>query len=316
MKLIFTIIQGLIILLVSPAVLGTVRLFKARLQTRRGPSIFLPYWSLLSLLKKEMTISKHSSWVFKTTPFVVAGSAIVLAFVTPTFFIGGYGSAYSNVFLLTAILMMGAVFLVLGGMDVASTFGGMGSAREMTLATLGEPVLFLIFATLGAAAKSWSLDGIQNVFLLTPWYVLSPFLFLTIVALTCLVLAENARYPVDNPATHLELTMVHEAMILEYSGPYLALLEYAGTIKLTVLSLVLMNVLAPWFLATSAGGVIGIIVALAAMIVKLALAAGLIAIIESVMAKMRFYRMQEYMAFAFFVGLAGFALLIFFPNLI
>lgn len=306
--LIFSLIEIALVIGLAPLMIGIIRTAKARFQNRRGASIFQPYWALLTLCRKEMTITKQSSWVFRAVPFVVLTTAILLAILVPTLGYNGFFGATSSVFLIGAILAIGSLFLVFGGMDVASAFGGMGSSREMTLAALVEPSTVLTLVTLALAAGSWNLDGIFAAFAGTPWYASHPLLVLTFLSLGCVLLSEGARYPVDNPATHLELTMVHEAMILEYSGPYLAMLEMASAIKLTVLSLFLMGLVLPFGVVASGAGFGAIAIGVAAMVLKLVLAAVGIAFIESTLVKMRFYRMQEYMATAYFFGLAGLVL--------
>ena len=306
--LIFSLIQTVLVIALAPLMIGMIRMAKARFQNRRGASVFQPYWALLTLCRKEMTITTQSSWVFRVVPFVVLTTSIVLAILMPTLGFGGFFAQASSVFLIGAILAIGSLFLVFGGLDVASAFGGMGSSREMTLAALVEPSTVLTLVTLALAAGSWNLDGIFASFAHTPWYASHPLLILTFLALGCVILSEGARYPVDNPATHLELTMVHEAMILEYSGPYLAMLEMASAIKLTVLALFLMGLVFPWGVVASGAGIGAMAIGILAMIVKLFVAAFAVAFIESTLVKMRFYRMQEYMTTAYFLGLAGLVL--------
>lgn len=309
MTVAFITVQFLLVMLLAPAVVGMIRKMKARFQNRRGASIFLPYWSLMSLLKKDMTVTRHSSWVFRLVPFVVFGTAMALALMVPTLAAGILPSTLSNIILIAAILALGSVFLVFGGMDTASTFGNMGSSREMTIASLIEPALYISFASLAALASTWSLDGIVLFFAQNGWAVVLP-ASLTALGFLFVVLAENARYPVDNPATHLELTMVHEAMVLEYSGPYLALLEYASWIKLTVMLALLANIVLPFGIAVAPVGVAALLIAFFALVLKLVLGAGLIAFIESTIVKMRFYRMQEYMSLALVIALAGLVLVL------
>lgn len=298
------ILQFILVLILAPGVLGLVRLSKARFQNRRGAPLHVPYLQLASLLRKDMTITRHSSWVFRFVPIVVLSSALYAAFVIPAFALGIVAPAASNIFLVAAVLMLGSVFLVMGGMDVASTFGNMGSSREMTLAAIIEPALFVTFAGLAALAGSWNFDGILSSFAANPWMAAGSTALL-VVALILVVLLENARYPVDNPATHLELTMVHEAMILEYSGPYLAMLEYASALKLTVLSLLVMNVALPYAFVMPGAAWAQAGMAAVALVCKLAIAAFAIAFIESTIVKMRFYRMQEYATIAYLIALAG-----------
>lgn len=309
-SILFSVLQTVLIVALSPLLLGVIRTCKARFQNRRGASVFQPYWMILSLCKKEMTITKRSSWVFRAVPFVVLATAVMLAAMLPTFGIGGWVSVQGSIFLVASVLAVGSMFLVFGGMDVGSTFGAMGSSREMTLAALVEPSVILVLVSLGFVAKAWNVDGIVAAFMATPWYVSSPFLFFTLLSLGCVILAENARYPVDNPATHLELTMVHEAMILEYSGPYLAMLELASAIKLAVLSVFFFNLIsASVAIASLPATYFGAFVFLLA---KLLVAGIAIAFVETVFVKMRFYRMQEYMTISYFLGLAGLVLMLVF----
>lgn len=287
--------------------IGLIRTLKARFQNRRGASIFLPYWSLLSLLRKEMTITRHSSWVFRFVPFVVFGSALALACIIPSFAAGIIPASISNIFLAGAIMALGSVFLVFGGMDTASSFGNMGSSREMTIASLIEPALYVSLASLAALAGSWSLDGILIQFAAAGWKIVLP-ASLTLIALVFVLLAENARYPVDNPATHLELTMVHEAMVLEYSGPYLAMLEYASWIKLAAMLMFIMNLAAPIGVFVAPAAMAATLPALGLFLIKLCVGAFGIAFIESTIVKMRFYRMQEYTSLALIIALGGLAL--------
>lgn len=305
MMYVILITQWLLVLACAPLTVGIVRKVKARFQNRRGASVFLPYLQLASLLRKEMTITTNSSWVFRIVPFVVLGSAVLLALIAPSLASGVIPASLDNIFLFGAVMALGSVFLVLGGMDTASTFGNMGSSREMTLAALVEPALYVTLATLALAAGSWSLGGIVAHFALTPWVGVVPAAFVTLSALLLVVLAENARYPVDNPATHLELTMVHEAMVLEYSGPYLAMLEYASAIKLTVLLALVFQLVLPWGIISAPFTLPVLALGILAFAGKLILGAFTVAFVESTVVKMRFYRMQEYMSIAFLVACAG-----------
>ena len=307
--MIFTIAQPLLFLASAPLFLGIVRRAKARFQNRIGASVFQPYWALLSLLEKDMTVPEWSSWVYHAVPRVVFGVAIVLAFLIPAFGIGIIPAVASNIFFVSGMLAIGAVFLVMGGMDTGSTFGNMGSSREMTLASIIEPTLFLSLATLGALAGSWNISSIVTQMAIEPWANFIPAAF-ALLALVFVALLENARYPVDNPATHLELTMVHEATVLEYSGPYLAMLEYASMIKLAALSLLVMNLALPFQLALPGAALPTLAAAFGFFWVKFIFAAVAIALIESVVVKMRFYRMQEYAMYAFLIAAVGFIVLI------
>lgn len=286
------------VLLCAPLMVGCVRFFKARLQNRRGAPVYIPYLQLLSLLKKEETITRHSSWVFRVVPLVVFATALFLALGIPTVF-AVVPESVGNVFVLAGVLALGSAFLVMGGMDTASTFGNMGSSREMTLATLIEPSVFVSVAALSLLTGATTLGAIAQV--PVSMTTAGPIL-LVVLGLIYVVLLENARYPVDNPATHLELTMVHEAMLLEYSGPSLALLEYASAIKLAVLGTLPLALLLPWSVASSFEN---ITISVMVFLFKIVVAALGIALIETAVVKMRFYRMQEYTGIAYLISVAG-----------
>ncbi len=305
MNIALLIIQPIFFLALAPLFLGIVRTTKARLQNRRGASIFQPYWALATLCKKEMTIPEWSTWVFHTVPYMVLTTAVVLACIIPAFAVNPLLTSFDNVFLITGVLALGVVFLVFGGMDTGSTFGNMGSSREMILAAIIEPTLFLVFAVLGALYGSWSIGGILANASQFPLHAIAPTL-LAALALAFAALLENARYPVDNPATHLELTMVHEAMVLEYSGPYLAMLEYASAIKLIVLSTLVLNIAMPVYVTVSGVALGAVAIALLIGMIKVVVAPCGLALIETLVVKMRFYRMQEYALLAFLVAVSSF----------
>jgi formate hydrogenlyase subunit 4/hydrogenase-4 membrane subunit HyfE len=298
-----TLLQGLFILLIAPFASGLVRFCKARLQGRRGASPFLPYVTFATLFRKEMVISTATSWIFRAVPFVVLASSAILMLVLPLLFKGSSLASLSDFLVISGVLAVGAVFLVLGGIDPGSAFGGMGSSREMTLASLLEPVIIMVFATLSVVTGSFTIDGMLGQGLL----LTHPYLIFSVIALILVALAENARYPVDNPATHLELTMVHEAMILEYSGPYLAMLEYASAIKLTVFALLVANVIFPDTLVIAGAGMsfAAVFAGFLSAAVKVTIGMVLLALLETTIVKMRFYRMQEYLSLAFMSALAG-----------
>lgn len=289
---ILTLVQTLFVLVAAPLVVGFIRWVKARLQGRHGASPWLMYYSYLTLLKKEHVLSPSRSWVFRLVPMVVCGLTLLFAIVLPLVFVE-HRLVSIDFVVFAGLVTLSAVFLVFGGLESASAFGGMGSSREMTLAALVEPAVIVSFAGLSVVAGSANMDV---MFSQTSIFS-SPGLLVTAFALFLILLAENARYPVDNPATHLELTMVHEAMVLEYSGPSLALLEYASAVKLTVFLLLISQLLLPVFDWP--------LVSLLAAAGSLVVGSCLIAVIESTMAKMRFYRMQEYMTFTFFLALGG-----------
>ncbi len=305
---ILTAIQAVTVLALAPFATGLVRWCKARLQGRKGASPLLPYVSYATLLKKEMVISPVASWVFHVAPFVVLASSVFATLALPLVASDGAFAGLGNFILIASTLSLGSVFLVLGGLDPGSAFGGMGSSRELTLAALVEPSVIAVFAAFSVVSGG---STVSQMLAAAGMGVLAhPGLFLTLIGFVFVLLAENARYPVDNPATHLELTMVHEAMVLEYSGPYLAMLEYASSLKLTLFSLLLANFVLPAPLASTGAGPAMALAAVLGAVAKVGVAAALLALLESSMAKMRFYRMQEYMTIAFLAAFGGLVLVL------
>ncbi len=296
-----TLYQFALILLIAPLAAGTVKFFKARLQGRKGASPFLPYVTLATLMKKQMVISESASWVFRVAPVLVLGSTLFLALTLPIIMTGGALEQYSNFIIVVGVLMLGTIFLIFGGLDSASAFGGMGSSREMTIASLIEPTMILIFGNLAINTNTSNISRmVEQVNFLT-----NPFVALSLCALVLLALAENARYPVDNPATHLELTMVHEAMILEYSGRLLALMEYASFIKLTLFSTLLINLIFPIGLLKDPITVSAVLIAPVLLLAKITIIMFLLALLESTIVKMRFYRVHEFLGVAFLLAVGG-----------
>ena len=240
-RLIENVAQLILLLALAPLVTGTIRTLKARLQTRRGPGIFQPYRDLRKLFGKTMVIPETASWIFTATPWIVFFSTVIAGLMIPMVAadapLGLFGGALAVIFLLG----LGRFFLALGGLDSGSSFGGLGSSREMTISALAEPAMMLAIFTVAIGAGSTGLTEIASAAIGQNWRFLAPAQMLAFSALALVLIAETGRIPVDNPATHLELTMIHEAMILEYSGPYLALIEWAASIKQLVLMTLLIN---------------------------------------------------------------------------
>ncbi len=304
--IVLTLVSGLTVVALAPLATGLVRRFKAILQGRRGAPVLLPYWTLATLLRKETVRSSSTSWVFRVAPFLVLACALVPAFVLPLAARGGAAAPLSHLAAVAGIWMLGAVFLVLGAIDSASAFGGMGASREMTIAAFLEPAIIVTLAAFALEAGTPTVDGMLAV--AGSGLIERPWLLPAVAALALVALGENARYPVDNPATHLELTMVHEAMVLEYSGPALALLELASMIKLAVFALLVANFVVPAGLAAPDGGPLALLVAPLAAAAKLTAGMAALAFLESSMAKLRFYGLPEYFFGALFLGLTSLAL--------
>ena len=300
--IVLAVTQCLFLMIAAPAVVGYVRWLKARLQGRRGAGMFQPYRDLRKTLAKGMVIADTASWIFHMAPSVVVASTVAAAALVPVISANQAGDQLGDLFALMALLILGTIFLALGGLDPGTAFGGMGSSREMTVAALTEPTLAIAILSLALTAGSTSLGTITNTLLTTPANAVGPGHALAFAAFLIAMLAETGRLPVDNPATHLELTMIHEAMILEYSGPYLALLEWAAALKLTLLLTLAANLFVPWGMATSDGAG-ALAVGLAAVLAKIAVLATLLAVLETRVAKLRLFRVPELLAMSFTLAL-------------
>ena len=306
------IIQLVMLLALSPFIIGLIRKVKARLQCRQGAGVLQPYADLAKLFRKQPVISSTTSWIFTATPYIVFASTLAAGLLVPIFVSQNPFNFAGNVIALVYLLAVGTFFLILAGLDAGSTFGGMGSSREAIVATLAEPAMMLSIFAIALTAGSTNLSTIVHKTALMEGIITAPPPHLmALVAFFVVVLAETGRVPVDNPATHLELTMIHEAMLLEYSGRYLALLEWSAGIKLVVFLSVIANVFAPWGIATSvtpASVAIGMIV----YVVKVSALAFLIGMIESMFAKLRLFRVPELLGAAFILSLLA---LVFFYTL-
>jgi formate hydrogenlyase subunit 4 len=296
--------QVALVLLLAPLLTGFVRKVKARLLRRRGASVLQPYRDLLRLLRKDAVVADNASWLFRGAPYVIFAVTWVAAALVPTFATGLVFSWTADLIALIALLGSARFVLALAGMDIGTSFGGIGSSREVMIASLAEPAMLLIVFTLALIAGSTQLSTIAQV-MDSPNVGVRVSLALSLVALFMVAIAENARIPVDNPATHLELTMVHEAMVLEYSGRHLAMIELAASLKLLLYVSLIGCVFAPWGLAASGAGVAAYGTGLAAYLVKVAAAGFLLALFETATAKMRVFRVPEFLGAALMLGLLG-----------
>jgi formate hydrogenlyase subunit 4 len=294
--------QALLALLVAPALVGFIRTVKARLQNRRGAPFWQPYLELRKLFAKEVVVSTNASWLFRATPYIVFVSTLAVTFVVPLIAVplpfGGIGDLLVVVYL----MLLGTFFLALAGLDPGTPFGGMGSSREMTIAALAEPTIAVAIFALAPGAGSTNLGVIASRILQSPRAALTPGHGLAFAALFIVMLAETGRLPFDNPSTHLELTMNHEAMVLEYSGRYLALIEWAAALKLFVFFALLANLFVPWGIATRPG-LGSFAVAVAALLLKLLVFAVTVAVAESRVAKLRLFRVPELLSASFLLAL-------------
>jgi formate hydrogenlyase subunit 4 len=279
--------QAALALGLAPGVVGLIRWMKARLQNRRGAPVWQPYWELAKLFQKEVVVSNNASWLFHAAPVL----AVPLPF-------DGIGDLLVVVYL----LLLGTFFLSLAGLDPGSPFGGMGASREMTVAALAEPTVALAIFALALGAGSTNLGQIVARTMTQPGSALSPGHLLAFGALFIVTLAETGRLPVDNPATHLELTMIHEAMVLEYSGRYLALIEWAAAIKLLIFFSLLGNLFIPWGVSMALTPAT-LAIAAVSLLVKVVVLAAAVAVLETRIAKLRLFRVPELLSVSFVLAL-------------
>jgi formate hydrogenlyase subunit 4 len=292
------IVQVLVVGVGAPLLVGVLRTLKARLAGRRGPSPWQPYADLGKLLAKEVVISPTTSWVFRATPYVLVATMLVTALIVPVAVASPPLAFAGNIILLMYIFMLGTFFLALAGLDAGSAFGGMGSSRAVAVAALAEPTIIVAVFALALRAGTIDLGRVVEHFGREPWLAANPAHLLAFAAFFIVMLAETGRLPVDNPATHLELTMIHEAMVLEYSGRYLALVEWAGAMKLFLFMTLLANLFFPWGLTGPAGSA-PVLLALVALGAKLAVLTSVVAVLETTVAKLRLFRVPELLAGSF-----------------
>lgn len=296
--------QAALVLALAPLLSGVTRKIRARLLRRQGPSIVQPYRDLLKLIRKEVVIAENASWLFRAAPYVVFATTWVAAALVPTFATGLTLSASADLIVIVALLGTARFLLALAALDVGTSFGGIGSSREMMFASLAEPAMLMSVFTLSLYAGSTELSSI-SAYMLGPNAGLSISLALALVALVIVSLGENARIPVDNPATHLELTMVHEAMILEYSGRHLAVIELAAALKLLLYLSLIACVFIPWGTTVAGDGAIAYAIGLGSYAAKLSALAFFLVVFETAIAKMRVFRVPDFLGVALMLGLLG-----------
>jgi formate hydrogenlyase subunit 4 len=302
-------IEMLVVLALAPLLTGVVRTLKARLLRRRGPSPIQPYRDLLKLIRKEVVVADSASWLFRVAPYLIFATTWVAAALVPTFGTGLTFSWSADLIAITALLASARFFLALAGMDVGTAFGGIGSSREAMFATLAEPAMLMVVFTVALIAGSTQLSTIADV-LAHSGVGLRVSLALALIALIMVAIAENARIPIDNPATHLELTMVHEAMILEYSGRHLAVLELAAALKLLLYVSLIAAIFVPWGLAAPDAEAGALATGFAVYLAKLLVGGILLALFETSIAKMRVFRVPDFLGAGLMLGLLA-ALLLF-----
>ena len=299
------IVQGLqmaLVLLRAPLLTGFVRKIKSRLLLRQGPPLVQPYRDLMRLMRKEVVLADNASWLFRVIPYLIFAATWVASSLVPTFRTGLLFSWSADLIAIVALLGSGRFFLALAGLDIGTSFGGIGASREVMIASLAEPAMIMIIFTVALIAGSTQLSTMAG-FLVSSQVGLRVSLALALFALLMVAIAENARIPVDNPATHLELTMVHEAMVLEYSGRHLALIELSASLKLLLYVSLIACLFTPWGLVPSGAAFGALALGAAAYMGKLAAGGLLLALFETSIAKMRVFRVPEYLGAALMLGL-------------
>lgn len=304
-----TIFQAVVILALAPLSVGLVRWFKARLQGRHGAPPWLPYLTLAKLAQTENLISNTSAWPARLAPYGVLGTNIFLAVVLPLVAVGGLLSSMSNFMVIVAVSALSSSLLIIGCLDAGQALSGASASRRLTLVSLFQPSLILAFAAIALTTGSSTVNGMfpgtqASGFMLFE----APYLSLSLLALVLIALAENMRAPIDQPNARVELAMVSADATLEYSGWRLGLLEYASALKLTVWVLLIANLLWPWPLLLAVSHPSEIILVLLVTVLKVVVCLLALAVLEASLAKLRFYRLQEYLTGAFFMALLGLAL--------
>lgn len=303
MTWLLAILQTLLFVALAPLLASWIKWCKCHLQNRQAPSLLQPYWDLLKLTRKQPVVAEHASWIFTRAPYIIFSAMVLSASIVPLIAVALPTAAIADVIVLVGFFASARFFLALAGLDIGTAFGGMGSSREMTISSLAEPAMLMAIFTLTMTASTTNLSfAIEHV--LDEGLVLRPSFVFALFALILVAVAETGRIPVDNPATHLELTMIHEAMILEYSGRHLALIEWASQVKLMLYGVLIANIFFPWGIAQSFS-LHDLGYGLLAILGKLAILAVLLAISETLLAKMRLFRVQEYLSFAYLLGLLG-----------
>ena len=300
--------QMLLVLLLSPLLTGFVRKVKARLLRRQGPPLLQPYRDLIRLMRKDVVLAESASWLFRVVPYIVFAGTWVAASLVPTFRSGLLFSWSADLIAIIALIGSARFFLALAGLDVGTSFGGIGSSREVMIASLAEPAMLMIVFTLALVAGSTQLSTMA-AYMLSSEVGLRVSLGLALLALIMVAIAENARIPIDNPATHLELTMVHEAMVLEYSGRHLALIDLSAELKLLLYVSAIGCLFTPWGIAGADAGAQSIAVGVASYLGKLAAGGVLLAVFETAIAKMRVFRVPAFLGAALMLGLLATLLL-------
>ncbi len=296
-------LQVTALLVMAPLFSGWVKMVKCWFQGRSAPSILQPWRDILKLFSKDVTLAENASWIFRFTPYLVFGVSVLAGGIVPILSMDLPLSASADVIALVALFAIARFFTALAGMDIGTAFGGMGSSREMTIASLAEPAMLMAVFAVSLVAKSTSLS--QMALIISQGHsLLRPSLVFALLAFVLIALAETGRVPVDNPATHLELTMIHEAMVLEYSGRHLALVEWAKMMKLFLFVALGIASFFPWGIAPGAG-LVDALASVPLLVLKLAITGVGLVLVETGLAKMRIFRVTEFLGSAFLFATLG-----------
>jgi formate hydrogenlyase subunit 4 len=296
------VVQAVVIVAGAPLLLGLMRQVRARLEGRAGAGVGQPWRDLRKQFGKQPITPRGTSEMFRVAPVLMVAMTLVVAVIAPFVTTASVLPAIADLFVVVALLAHGTVVLALAGLDTGTAFGGMGASRETTILALVEPTALVAIFALSVRVGSTNLSAIVGSSLADPARVLSPASLLAAVALVVVIVAETGRLPVDNPSTHLELTMVHEAMVLEYAGPDLALIELGSAMRLSVYLGLLANLFLPWGIATEAG-LVPVLVGVAAFVLKVAVLGAALAFAEVFLAKVRLFRVPELLAGSFLLAL-------------
>lgn len=306
--ILYCVVQLTVVVMLAPLVNGLIKKIKAFSQKRKGPPLLQMYYDLYKLLKKDVVVSEAASWVFGAAPYVTLVSALTAALFVPVTTIIKPLAFMGDIILAIYLLALGRFFMALGGLDTGSTFGGMGSSREMTISSLMEPSLLVSVLTISLISGSTSVYEMMRAAAQTGMQIFQPVYLLTFAAVFIVILAETARIPVDDPATHLELTMVHEAMVLEYSGRHLALMELGASIKQLIFMTLLANLFIPLdcFISANIWPPLALGISLLLYGLKILLLAVLTALVEVGTVKLRFFSVPNLAAVSFTLAFLGF----------
>ncbi len=302
--LLTSLLNALLAIAVAPPLIGWIDQCRAWLQNRTGAGIFQPYRTIRKLLQKDAVIAHGASPLFRASPYIQFGAMAMAAAIVPTFSAEAPLGLAADTIALVGVFALARVFMALAAMDIGTAFGSLGARREMLVGFLSEPALLMVFFTASMISKSTLLPTIVGV-LAHHELAIYPSLAFAAIAFTMVLLAENARIPIDNPTTHLELTMIHEAMVLEYSARHLALIEWASALKLLNYAAIGLALFVPWGLASHGAGPAMIVAAWCITLVKLAVAGAALALVETLSAKLRIFRAPEFLATAFLLAVLG-----------